>query len=432
MFSRRRFLCGATASAFAAPAFLDAVAAEAASSNTILVIVAQLGGNDGLNTVIPLAQYGAYSGFRTPATAPSDPTLALNITQAAIQAAGTAFDANTATSAANATQYAFHPAMTGLRQVYAAGHLAVVTGIGTPPAETNRFSHQVGQFDWASGTINSLGRTTTGWAGLALDNAAGGILPPAVSLTGQTPTALQGAKQAPLVISAPLESFVLRNGGTSSADTTTRSALFTGIQGQTSGFTTTGYTRALSQSATGAIAQVQAIAASNLASDYVSTAYKASFLDTQLQQVARLIVGKSGARAYYVVHGGYDTHRAQNATHPVLLGQFSNALANFYAYIRAKGVSANVVVMSYSDFGRRVQANATYGTDHGSTQVTFVMGDPVKGGVYGQYPSLATLDSTANMTVQVDFRNQLSDVIAYMGADPTPIVGKTYAKLGFL
>ncbi len=432
MFDRRRFLCGATASAFVAPAFLTSIAAEAASTDTIVVIVGQLGGNDGLNTVIPLGQYGAYAGLRTPTAAPPDPTLALNITEATIAAAGTAFDPNPATAAAAATQYAFNPAMTALRQVYAAGHLAVIAGIGTPPAEPNRFSHEVGQFDWGSGTINKLGTGQTGWAGLALDGAPGGILPPAVSLTGQNPITLRGLVQSPLVISAPLESFVLRNGGTTTADTQTRANVFGQIQGERNGFSTTAFARALSSSATGAIAQVQGIAASNLAADYISTAYKPSFLDTQLQQIARLIVGKSGARAFYAVHGGYDTHRSQNASHPALLGQFSNALANFYAYLKAKNVSSNVVIMTFSDFGRRVQANSTYGTDHGSTEVTFVMGDPVKGGFYGQYPSLTTLDATKNMVVQVDFRNQLSDIITYLGADPKPIVGQAYPKLGFL
>jgi uncharacterized protein (DUF1501 family) len=88
--------------------------------------------------------------------------------------------------------------------------------------------------------------------------------------------------------------------------------------------------------------------------------------------------------------------------------------------------------MTYTDFGRRVQANSTAGTDHGTASVAFIVGDPVKGGVYGQYPDLTKLDKNGNPVIAVDFRNHISDLIGALGADPVPIVGGTYPKLGYI
>ncbi len=88
--------------------------------------------------------------------------------------------------------------------------------------------------------------------------------------------------------------------------------------------------------------------------------------------------------------------------------------------------------MTMTDFGRRPQANSTAGTDHGTASVSFVIGDRVKGGVYGQYPNLSALDTNGNVVIQVDFRNHISDLVAALGTDPTPIVGGSYPKLGFI
>lgn len=416
MTSRYQFLCGGAAATVALPALLQPIAAQAAS-NTTLVAILLAGGCDGLNTVVPLGQFGNYNGLRQPA--------GLNYTQAAL--AATAFDANTATPAASATQFAFNPTMTSLRQVYAGGHLAVLCGVGIMPDEPNRLSHEVGQFDWASGTIKMLGQTTLGWLGQALDASPAGALPPLISLTGQAPTLLTGRVQSPLVLGVPLESFQLNYGNF--ADVPTRQAQYAAIQGQP----LTGkqeQLRALSVAAQGFTGKVQAVATSTPAADYP---VQTSFIGLQLQQIARLIVsGATGARAYYAVHGGFDTHANQMQVHPTLLGQLSDAVATFYAYLRQKNASSNVVIMTFSDFGRRAAGNSTSGTDHGTASVSFVLGDPVRGGIYGQYPSLTALDSAGNLQVQVDFRNELSDVISYLGGDPNPIVGQTYPKLGFI
>jgi uncharacterized protein (DUF1501 family) len=159
-----------------------------------------------------------------------------------------------------------------------------------------------------------------------------------------------------------------------------------------------------------------------------------SSLKQQLLQVARLIKAGAPSRAYFASQGGYDTHSQQNSPghHPDLVGELSDAVSQFYAYLAANALSQNVIVMTYTDFGRRVQANSTAGTDHGTASVAFIVGDPVKGGVYGAYPNLSKLDSNGNPVIAVDFRNHISDLIGALGADPTPIVGATYPKLGYI
>jgi uncharacterized protein (DUF1501 family) len=145
-----------------------------------------------------------------------------------------------------------------------------------------------------------------------------------------------------------------------------------------------------------------------------------------------MIMGKSGIRGYTAVSYGYDTHSDQNDSHPALVQDFSTSIQQFYTYLQQKKLSKNVVIVTISDFGRTPHANLSLGTDHGGASVAFVLGDQVKGGVYGTYPSLKTFDTNGNLVVNVDFRNMLSDVIRAMGGNATAVLGKTYPKLGFI
>ncbi|HLY55724.1 MAG TPA: DUF1501 domain-containing protein, partial [Stellaceae bacterium] len=189
------------------------------------------------------------------------------------------------------------------------------------------------------------------------------------------------------------------------------------------------YDRSIVLGAQSAVSTVQAIAAAEPVADYPTPA---NYLDSQLREIARLILGGAGARGYCAVYGSFDTHSAQNQSQPQLLADVGTAMQNFYLYLRAHNASSNVVIVTMSDFGRRPGANLDFGTDHGAASVSFVLGDPVAGGVYGTYPDLTQLDVNGNLAVTVDFRNLLSDVIQYMGGNPTPILGETYPKLGFI
>jgi uncharacterized protein (DUF1501 family) len=422
----RRDFCKAAGAALMVPAFLRPFAAQAATSNShILVAIMLAGGNDGLNTVIPLTQYGTYTDLRKPLNGPSGNQV--NIPLASL--AATAFESDFRVPASKSTTYAFNPTMTALRSLYAKGKVAVINGVGIPPIDTNRLSHQTGQFDWQSGTVNQTGQVATGWLGQALDSAPGGSLPAMMSLSGELPLLMQGKVNSPLVLNPPLENFSISYGTNDQNDAAQRELDFRRIANAASGSAPGEFVRGVSLSATKLVNVVQDVAHFQSAAGYPKAQ---TYLSQQLEQIARVILSGSGVSAYFAVQGGYDTHSGQQNVQPGLLGDLSDSIAGFYTYLASKGASRNVTIMTFSDFGRRAESNSTFGTDHGTSSVAFAVGDPVKGGTYGNYSNLKKLDQDGNLVVQVDFRNQISDMIGYLGADAASILGQTYPKLGFI
>ena len=420
--SRRNVLRGLGGLAMA-PLFFRSFAAEAAGSDTIVVAILLEGGNDGLNTVIPLGQYGAYTQLRTPAP-PPNASLALAYPEASL--AATAFDPNPATPAGSATLFAFNPSMTAMRSLYAGGTLAVISGIGLPLAEIGSLNHGTAQQDWQTGQINLAEGAAPGWLGLTLDKVSAGSLGPAISLAGSS-LLLTGTQSRALTVPAPLEGFVFNYGATDdwgALVSATTQVMAVPLRAKAALFD-----QGVIQTAQSAITTVQAIAAAEPVADYPAVN---NYLDSQLREIARLILGGAGARGYCAAYGSFDTHSAQNQTQPQLLADVGTAMQNFYAYLQAHGASSNVLIMTMSDFGRRPGANLNFGTDHGAASVSFVLGDAVKGGVYGNYPDLTQLDVNGNLAVNVDFRNLLSDVIQWMGGNPTAVLGETYPRLGFV
>jgi uncharacterized protein (DUF1501 family) len=421
MIKRRNVLWGLGGIAIA-PMFFQSLAAEEASANdTILVSIMLAGGNDGLNTVIPLTQLGHYTKLRTPAPPPQG--LALAYTEA--QLAPLAFDANYKTAASNATEYAFAPSMTAMRSLYAGGNLAVIAGVGLPKAEENPMSHLNGQLDWLTGQINVGSVPPSGWLGLTLDGVAAGKLGPSASLSGATPL-LTGKTGQGLVINPPIEYFGVNYGTTDDWSALTKAYHRIGILPAANA--TAAFDQAQLQTALGDISTIQHFAKKVKAKDYPVP----TWLDYQLRDIARLIVAGSGIRGYFAEQGSYDSHSSQAQSQPLLLQQLSASMAQFYGFLQANGASHNVVLMTMSDFGRRPGANLDFGTDHGGASVSFVLGDRVKGGVYGDYPSLRKFDENGNLKENVDFRNVLSDLIVAMGGHATPILGETWPKLGFI
>jgi uncharacterized protein (DUF1501 family) len=422
MLGRRTVLRGLGGIAIT-PMFMQSLAAhEATSSDTIIVAILLEGGNDGLNTVVPLKSYGQYYNLRTPATPPQG--LALAYTQADL--AATAFDSNPATPPNQSTEFAFAPLMTDMRNLYATGKLAVIAGVGLPSQETNPLSHLNGQLDWLSGQINVGSTPPSGWLGLTLDKAkGGGKLGKTASLSGSTPL-LTGSKTQGLVINPPMDYF-----GTTYGVTDQWSRLHIGYHKMLALPTASApgaFDQAVLQVGSADQGLVHDIAKKFPAKNYQLN----SWLDYQLRDIGRLIVGGAGIRGFFAAQGSYDTHSSQAQYQPQLLQQLSFSLSQFYSYLQYAGVSKNVIIMTMSDFGRRPAANLDFGTDHGGATVSFVLGDKVKGGVYGNYPSLVKFDANDNLKMNVDFRNVISDLIVAMGGNPTPILGKTWPNLGFV
>lgn len=175
----------------------------------------------------------------------------------------------------------------------------------------------------------------------------------------------------------------------------------------------------------------------------------AGSLAQRLKQVASVIrhdavtnpPSPTGARFFHVRLGGFDTHANQGALsgrQPELLAQVSEAIAAFWADMEALGTSGRTLLMTFSEFGRRVAENggaATAGTDHGAAAPLIVVGDAVAGGVYGRIPPLDTaqLENGRNLAFHTDFRSVYATIVArWLNADPVPLLGGSFPLLDFL
>ncbi len=161
--------------------------------------------------------------------------------------------------------------------------------------------------------------------------------------------------------------------------------------------------------------------------------YAANPVASRLRDVAQVHLADLGTRILYTGHGGFDTHTAQAVTHPRLLTEVSGAIADFWDDLRAADADDNVIMLVFSEFGRRVKENGG-GTDHGAGGVSFVIGPSVKGGMYGEYPGMEP-EALVNgdLTPSLDFRGLYSAVLEdWMGVDSSPIVNGQFEKPAFI
>jgi uncharacterized protein (DUF1501 family) len=423
MLIKRRHILGSLGGMAMAPLFCESLAAEESTGGgTIVVAIYMQGGNDGLNTVVPLTQYGSYYKLRTPAAPPQGLNLAYSESDLELLA----FDSDFKVPPLKATEYAFAPSMLAMRDLYTSGKLAVINGVGLPLKEANALSHSNATLDWMTGQINIDTSLTPppGWLGLTLDDVKGGPLGPMASLGGSAQL-LVGAKKQGIVINPPMDYFGVSYGVSDNG--TKEVALFNQIAALAPQSPTGRAERAVLNTALADIGSIRTIAKHEKATTYPLL----SWLDYQLRDIGRLIVGGSGIRGFMAAQGSYDTHSQQALYQPQLLSQLGQSLISFYNYLAAAGASKNVVVVTISDFGRRPDANLDFGTDHGGGTVSFAFGDRVKGGVYGTYPSLKKFDPNGNLAINIDFRNVLYDVINAAGGNGAGIVG-SWTPIGFI
>jgi len=160
--------------------------------------------------------------------------------------------------------------------------------------------------------------------------------------------------------------------------------------------------------------------------------YPKSQLGNSLSFISRLIAGGLPTRIYYASQGGYDTHAGQIGTHKRLLNELADSLAAFCNDLRAKGIFDRVLVMTFSEFGRRVSENANGGTDHGTAAPMFVCGGGVKAGLYGKQPPLNRLDA-GDLFYDIDFRSVYATVLSkWLKAPAANVLGRDFPKLNFV
>jgi uncharacterized protein (DUF1501 family) len=386
--------------------FAEAKVAAPAASERVMVVINLFGGNDGLNTVIPLEQYDRYRVLR--------PTLGVDRAQAL--------------ALPNSGDLAFHPRMQPLHDLYTQNKVAIINAVGVPGNAQGLFDHAAGQYEFQSCDIQyNTSKKPSGWLGRFLDRVPEQQISPGVDLGGGK-LILTGEKRTPVSIST-LEEFQLKY----SFDETNRKKSYTSIMKSPYPSSVAAETnrkfrnQALEQSA---IIQ-------NKISGYQPMAqYPAdSYIAYQLYQCAQLIWADLGVRAMAVGFGDFDNHYGQLGAHDNLLSELSASIAAFYHDIDAHGLADKVLVLTISEFGRRAYENNDVGTDHGYASVAMAIGNAVKPGIHGSYPRLddASLVFDGNLDVHTDFRSVYSTAIAkFLDADPVPAVGGNFPLLDYL
>jgi uncharacterized protein (DUF1501 family) len=382
-----------------------------------LVLITLYGGNDGLNTVIPY-QDPVYAAARGPLAIEPSTVLPLG------------------------DGYGLHPSMPGFQSLWKAGHLAVIQGVGF--ANPN-YSHFESMDIWQSGTPTSP--STTGWLGRWLD-ATGSDPLRAIGIGPTIPVALTGDKvqgaaipAGPLVLpdgpaQRSLYAALARNTGaqpTLLAETSGSNAALLEVQktlgpilNRTAGSDPLHLTDSDPSALAGSNAGALAIAngGGGLSS--------ANVLSTQLSIVANLILAGASTDVYSVELGGFDTHSAQADTQATLLGELDKGVSAFVDVVGSSKEGEQTVVLIYTEFGRRVSANASAGTDHGWANVVFAAGHSVHGGFYGEPPDLSTL-SEGNLVYTTDFRSVYATMLdKVLGVDPKSFLDGSFPSMSLV
>ncbi|MEP7177641.1 MAG: DUF1501 domain-containing protein [Pseudonocardiales bacterium] len=396
--SRRRFLIasgvtGATALVAGATAVTMSQLTDSAASNPlpagepVLVVVTLYGGNDGLNTLVPYAD-SAYHDLR-PELA-YDPADVLHLDG----------------------ELALNPAMKGFAKLWQSKQLAIVRGVGYPQPDHSHFrSMDIWQ------TASPAAPVKTGWIGRWLD-ATGDDPVRAVNLGSVLPPLTVGAKSTAAALSvgqakrlpAQLTSALAGLGKNDPSDGATSAMVCAAYRGE----------------------RTVAATFDPVLGAQPAAAEGGDSVKAQLDVVAKCIKAGVPTKVYSVSLDGFDTHAGEKATQASLLGELDGALSAFLADMAQVERGRGVSVLVYSEFGRRVAANASLGTDHGTAGPVFVAGVPVLGGFYGEQPSLTDLDN-GDLKSNVDFRAVYGELVhKVLGSDPAQVLDTVPAELGFL
>ena len=388
---------------------LDSELLATSTNDRVLVIIQLNGGNDGLNTVIPLSEYSNYTNARSNIAIPEKKVLKL-----------TGHDAT-----------GIHPAMTSMQNLFSDGKLNIVQSVGYPKPS---YSHFRATDIWMSGS-DSDQYLNTGWAGRFLNYENPGYPDNYPTKEKPDPLAIQIGSLASLTCQGPVVNMAL-----SVSDPSSFYNLIDGSNASVSN-TNAGYElsflRGVAKQTNLYTARIKA------ASDSVTkqVTYPNNYLASQLKIVARLIKGGLQTKVYMVSYGGFDTHASQvvatdttTGTHANLLKVLSDAVAAFQSDLSGLEIEDRVIGMTYSEFGRRIQSNASGGTDHGSAAPLFLFGKNVRGGVFGNNPSIpASVTVNDNIPYQYDFRTVYNTILqnwfCVNETGQTEVLSKTYPIL---
>jgi uncharacterized protein (DUF1501 family) len=409
---------------------LDAAAADAATAPLtgrdapILVVLQLAGGNDGLNTVVPFAN-DHYHRARPRLGLHADKVLKLD------------------------GQFGLHPSLTGFKRLFDEGLLAVVHGVGYPNPNRSHFrSTEIWQ------TASDADRFERhGWLGRFFDHACAGADPTVgISIGRQMPQAFASPRPIGVSLESPeryraLDADGPRPGQRGRADDFYRQL--------NEPVTAEMVEAAAADQAGGSIGALAGQVSTNLPPlDFVErvaldaqvsservravsqrvqnqATYPQGQLAAGLRLVARLIGGGMPTRVYYVSQGGYDTHANQVGAHTRLLEELGGSVQAFLSDLKAQGNLERVLLLTFSEFGRRVAENANAGTDHGAAAPMFLAGAKVKAGTHGQFPSLAPPDLlNGDLRFTTDFRSVYAGVLEdWLRTPSEPILHRRFEPI---
>jgi uncharacterized protein (DUF1501 family) len=372
--------------------------ANGVDPDNVLVVVQMGGGNDGLNTVVPWSD-DAYHRVRP----------AIHVTEAQVLKLN--------------DRIGFNPALKGLNELYKAGSVAVVQGVGYP--NPNRSHFEATQI-WETASPDRPQQY--GWLGRYLDkrfsNAKPASMFEAVSLGDVLPAALVASHVEVPAIGA-LNAFGY-NTGRDLASKQSAGVLYDGAKAGQSPYLAMMAQTARDAYHGGDVLRKQTSEFTNKAT------YANNGFAQQLALAAKLIGSTAGSKIVFVSLGSFDTHAGQRAQQDRLLGYLGDGLVSFYQDLAAHGLDKKVLTMTFSEFGRRVSQNASNGTDHGTAMPLFIVGGGVKGGIYGDHPSLTDLDH-GDLKFSTDFRAVYATVIEkWLGRNPSDVITGSYPTLAFV
>ena len=371
------------------------------AKDPVLVIFQLTGGNDYLNTIIP-RQNPLYRDYRKMVVIPEGDEIPID------------------------DNYGFHPEMAPIKQFWDEGKMALIHGIGY---DNSPRSHFRSMDIWHTCEPDKVG--TEGWVGRSIqavdpnkENVLTGVnfgqgLPRAMALPG-----------VPVASVSDIENYGVLTGIT---DVDQRMRALDRFQRIYSPAIGRGPVMDyLGQTGLDALkgADILKTAPEKYSS---SVEYAATPIAQKLRGISMVHQANLGTRFFYTQHASFDTHASQMPGHHQLWKDCSAAISDFFADLREHDAADNIVLIMFSEFGRRVRDNGS-GTDHGAGGVAFAIGDPVVGGHYSEYPSMNEADlQEGDLAPNYDFRGFYSSLLEqYLGLDPTEIVGGTFEQLDFI
>ena len=376
----------------------------ATKKDPVVVILQLTGANDYMNTIIPYTN-GEYYDNRPKVRIPQDTVLPID------------------------DELAFNPNMGPLKDMYDDGKGAIIHGIGF---ENSPRSHFRAMDIWHTCEPEVVG--TEGWVAKVvrdLDPQGENVLK-CVNFGQGLPRAL-ALRGVPITSVSNLESYGVMSSVPGISGEEERARLLDRFARMYAPAIGTGATMDyLGQTGRDALMGADIIKAAP--ENYTSTIeYADNGIAKYLRDVARVHTANLGTQIFYTAHGPFDTHFNQPPMHARLWTEVSGAISDFFDDLREHDAADNLIMMIFTEFGRRVRDNGT-GTDHGAGGGAFIIGDQVKGGMYGNYPSLKPEDlNQGDLDPSYDFRGFYSSVVdQWLGLDPVPIVGGKFEQIQFV